>query len=175
VVRSGIMITFLRTVAAGFGLSTAAAESLSLPQLFALDERKNLIAIVCTAALKVRTIFACPRLDSDVSLKSLVDEVRWKIPSPSSNHLATPAMISISEEITGSPAPEFVTKANDGTTCQFSEFVFVKDGSSVLVFNKDPALVSRATEPFLRGVHAAGRGQVPSHRVIDEGVMVADE
>ncbi len=131
------------------------------------------IGAILTAALAVGMLYAWTRLSAEFSTPEPVEGVPIGDPDPSTRkHLASPSMILAGDRATGGLAPDFEAPANDGRTYRLSEIV--KQGPAVLVFIKDGCPCSRAADPFLQRIHAAGRGWVPFYGVIDGGVMVAD-
>ncbi len=135
--------------------------------------KKFQIGAILTAALAVGTFYAWTRLAAEFSPKDSVGEGSNGDPDlTTQKHLASPAMIQASDQAAGIPAPEFEAMANDGQTYRLSQMV--KNGPAVLIFIKEGCPCSRAADPFLQRLHAAGRGWVPFYGVIDGGVMVAE-
>ena len=133
---------------------------------------KPILGIVLALAASTGLIYGRVRLGPEFSAAGEERAGLVGAPDPAERrHLASPEMISAGDRAAGSPAPDFGATGSDGGTYRLSEVA--KDGPAVLVFIKDGCPCSRAADPFLGRMQAAGRGWVPFFGVIDGDLGVA--
>ncbi len=136
--------------------------------------KKYQIGALFSAILAVVILYAGSRLSSEFWSSTQVEEASQDESEPITPqpHLATDRMIEGSNKASGTSAPDFLARGDDGKLYRLSEIVAHRP--AVLVFIKDGCPCSRSADQFFRRIHAAGRGWVPFFGVIDGGVMVAD-